>query len=77
MRPDKANNIGPHVNMIDSRYGVKLNTLLAIYRNTHYFCQIYVRNNDWIDMAKFTPQDVLDKMDEAIDEIEFLFFYVE
>jgi predicted acylesterase/phospholipase RssA len=68
---------GQSVNMIDSRYGVKLNTLLATYRNTHYFCQIYVRNNNWIDMTNFTPQDVLNKMDEAIEEIEFLFFYVE
>lgn len=68
---------GQSVNMVDSRYGTKLSDLLAAHRNTHYFCQIYVTKNDWIDMTKFTPQDVLNKMDEAIDEIEFLFFYVE
>jgi predicted acylesterase/phospholipase RssA len=64
------------VDMIDSRYGAKLSDLLAAHRGTHYFCEIYVRKNDWIDMTKFTSQDILNKMDEAIDEIEFLFFYV-
>jgi len=64
------------VDMIDSRYDAKLSDLLETYRNTHYFCQIYVRKNDWIDMTKFTAQDVLNKMDETVDEIEFLFFYV-
>jgi predicted acylesterase/phospholipase RssA len=64
------------VNMVDSRYGTKLSDLLRDHRETHYFCEIYVRKNDWIDMTNFTAQDVLNKMDEAIEEIEFLFFYV-
>ena len=67
------------VNMIDSRtYGVEnLHTLLETYRNTHYFCEIYVLKNNWIDMTNFTSQDILNKMQEAENEIQFLFFYVE
>lgn len=67
------------VNVIDSRtYGLEnLHTLLETYRNTHYFCEIYVLKNNWIDMTNFTSQDILDKMQEAESEIQFLFFYVE
>ena len=70
---------GESLNMIDSRtYGVEnLNELLATYRNTNYFCEIYVQKNDWIDMTNFTPQDILDKMAEAESQIQYLFFYVE
>jgi hypothetical protein len=67
------------INMVDSRtYGVEnLNVLLSTYRNTHYFLEIYVQKNNWIDMTNFTSQDILDKMAEAEGEIQFLFFYVE
>ena len=65
------------VNMIDSRtYEDSLSELLKTYRGTHYFCEIYVQKNNWVDMTNFTPQDVLDKMKEAESEIQFLFFYV-
>ncbi len=67
------------LNMVDSRtYGVdNLNVLLETYRNTHYFCEIYVQENNWIDMTNFTSQDILDKMAEAESQIQYLFFYVE
>jgi hypothetical protein len=67
------------LNMVDSRtYGVEnLNELLSLYKDTHYFCEIYVQKNDWIDMTNFTSQDILDKMTEAQSQIQYLFFYVE
>lgn len=64
------------ITLFDSRHGHSLSTLLSTYRGNHYFCQIYVRTNEWIDMTKFTSADVLQKMNEAVDQIEFLFFVV-
>jgi len=65
------------VYMIDSRtYDNPLSTLLHDYRGNHYFCEIYVLQNNWIDMTSFTSQDILNKMAEAESQIEFLFFYV-
>ena len=64
--------------MIDSRTGVvQLSDLLKQYNSTHYFCEIYVRENKWIDLNTFTPQDIFNKMEEAKSQIEFLFFYVQ
>jgi predicted acylesterase/phospholipase RssA len=50
--------------------------LLRDHKDTHYFCFIYVLENNWIDMTNFTSQDVLNAMAEAEGNIEFLFFYV-
>jgi hypothetical protein len=67
-----------NVKVVDSRTGLNnLSDLLLLYNDTHYFCEIYVRENNWIDLNTFKPQDVIDKMNEAIPNIEFLFFYVE
>jgi hypothetical protein len=61
----------------DSRYTTfSLNELLTNTSNTHYFCEIYVRNNEWIDLNKFTSQDILNKMNEAESQIEWRFWYV-
>lgn len=66
------------VKVIDSRINsFELWELIRTYNNTHYFCEIYVRDNDWIDMNKFTSQDIIDKMNYAKSQIEYLFFYVE
>jgi predicted acylesterase/phospholipase RssA len=61
----------------DSRYTTfTLNELLGNTSSTHYFCEIYVRNNEWIDLNKFTSQDILNKMSEAESQIEWRFWYV-
>ncbi len=70
-----------NVNVIDSRTRINpsvddLSVLLKEHKDTHYFCQIYVRKNEWIDMTNFTPQDIFDKMEYAKSQIEYLFFYV-
>jgi predicted acylesterase/phospholipase RssA len=66
-----------NVNVVDSRSGLySLSDLFKLYNDTHYFCEIYVRTNEWIDLNNFTSQDIFNKMDEAKDNIEFLFFYV-
>ena len=66
-----------NVNVVDSRTGLyNLSDLIKLYNDTHYFCEIYVRDNEWIDLNNFTPQDILNKMNEAKMNIEFLFFYV-
>ncbi len=67
-----------NIKVIDSRTNINnLSDLFQIYNATHYFCEIYVRKNEWIDLNKFTPQDILDKMNEAKNQIEYLFFYVD
>jgi hypothetical protein len=67
-----------NVKVIDSRTNMNtLAELFSTYNSTHYFCQVYVRNNEWIDLNKFTSQDILDKMNDAKSQIEFLFFYVD
>lgn len=69
---------GQVINVYDSRTGGKsLSQLLSEYDQTHYFLQMYVRKNEWIDMTNFTPQDIFDKMKYAEGQIEYLFFYVE
>lgn len=66
-----------NINVVDSKiYSGSLSELLKLHNATHYFCEMYVRENNWIDMAKFTPQEVFDKMNEAKQNIEYLFFYV-
>jgi len=73
----RLKNSSQTVNVIDSRVDSRpLSDLLKLYRNTHYMCEIYVRENNWIDLTNFTPQDILDKMNEAVNNIDFLFFYV-
>jgi predicted acylesterase/phospholipase RssA len=75
---ERVMNPGQNINVIDSQTGLyEMSELLKTYNSTHYFCFIYVRNNEWIDMNKFTPQDILNKMEEAKSQIEYLFFYVE
>lgn len=75
---ERVMNSGQVIKVIDSRTQLySLSSLLQTYSDTHYFCEIYVRENNWIDMNKFTPQDIYDKMNEAKNNIEFYFFYVE
>lgn len=68
------------VDVIDSRTyneGVEgLYNLFKEYNNTHYFCEIYLRENGWIDLNKFNAGDIFNKINEANKNIEFLFFYV-
>jgi predicted acylesterase/phospholipase RssA len=65
------------IDVKDSRKDPELlQELLTTYRDTHYFCFIYVLKNDWIDMTNFTSADVLQKMNEAESQIEFYFWYV-
>jgi hypothetical protein len=74
----RVKNSGQNVNVIDSRTRLHtLEELLLQYNETHYFCELYVRENEWIDLNKFTPQDIKNKMKEAESQMEFLFFYVE
>lgn len=66
------------VKVVDSRTNMySLSDLFQTYNATHYFCEMYVRNNEWIDLNKFTPQDILNRMNDAKSQIEFLFFYVD
>jgi predicted acylesterase/phospholipase RssA len=51
--------------------------LLRDHKDTHYFCFIYVLENNWIDMTNFTPADILNAMAEAESNIEFYFWYVQ
>ena len=74
----RVKNESQNVKVIDSRTGLNtLAELFSLYNDTHYFCEIYVRVNNWVDLNTFKPQDVINKMNEAIPNIEFLFFYVE
>lgn len=70
-----------NIKVIDSRADensiVNLHQYLQQYNNTHYFCELYVRENEWIDLNKFTPEDIFSKMNEAISNMEYLLFYVE
>jgi predicted acylesterase/phospholipase RssA len=61
---------------ITSQENSNLSELLSTYSPNHYFLQIYVRENEWIDMTNFTPKDIIDKMNEAKNQIEYIFFYV-
>lgn len=75
---ERVMNPGQNIKVIDSRNGLyEMSDLLRTYNSAHYFCYIYVRNNEWIDMNKFTPKDILNKMEEAKSQIEYLFFYIE
>jgi predicted acylesterase/phospholipase RssA len=74
---ERVKNDGQNVEVITSQNNSNLSELLRTYSDTHYFCEIYVRNNNWIDLNKFTPEDILNKMNEAKSQIEFRFFYVE
>lgn len=66
-----------NVNVVDSRTNLyTLSDLFKMYNDTHYFCELYVRSNDWIDLNNFTPADIFNKMEEAKQNMEFLFFYV-
>jgi hypothetical protein len=69
------------VKVIDSRAeedGVNgLHKYLKLYNDTHYFCELYVRENEWVDLSKFTSYDIFNKMNEAMNNMEYLFFYVE
>ena len=66
-----------NINVVDSRTAIpKLDELYKTYNNTHYFCEVYVRENNWIDLNNFTPADIFAKMEEAKANMEFLFFYV-
>ena len=66
-----------NINVIDSRTSMfKLSDLFKQYNSTHYLCEVYVRENNWIDLNNFTPNDIFAKMEEAKANIEFLFFYV-
>lgn len=53
-----------------------LYTLLSAHRGTHYFCEIYVRKNEWVNLITFVPNDILEKMNESQEQIEFKFWYV-
>ncbi len=75
---ERVMNPGQNINVVDSRTGLyELSDLLQTYKATHYFCFVYVRDNEWIDLNKFTSQDILNKMEDAKSQIEYLFFYVE
>jgi hypothetical protein len=75
---ERVKQASQNVKVIDSRTNMySLAELFSTYNSTHYFCELYVRNNEWIDLNKFTSQDILNKMNEAKSQIEFLFFYVE
>lgn len=74
---ERVKSDGQSVKVKTSQTDSELHTLLRTYSNNHYFLEIYVRDNEWIDLNKFTPQDILDKMDEAQSQIEYLFFYVD
>ncbi len=66
------------IKVLDSQTGLyELSNLLRDYSSTHYFCELYVKENNWVDLNKFTPQDIFDKMEEAKSQINFYFFYVE
>jgi predicted acylesterase/phospholipase RssA len=66
-----------NINVVDSRTNLyTLSDLFKMYNDTHYFCEIYVRDNEWIDLNNFTSADIFNKMNEAQQNIEFLFFYV-
>ncbi len=69
------------IKVIDSRtYSEGIDGLYNLFRdynNNHYFCEIYLRENEWIDLNNFTSVDIFNKMNEANKNIEFLFFYVE
>lgn len=67
-----------NVKVIDSRTGLyTLANLFKTYNDTHYFCEIYVRENKWIDLNTFTSAEILEKMEQAKENMEYLFFYVE
>jgi hypothetical protein len=55
----------------------KLEELLQTKRDNHYFLEIYVRDNTWIDLAGFTPADIFQKMEEAKSQIEWLLYVAE
>jgi len=75
---ERIKNSGQNIKVIDSRTNMNsLSDLFQTYNTTHYFCEVYVRNNEWIDLNKFTPQDILNKMEDAKSQIEYMFFYVD
>ncbi len=66
------------IKIYDSRIVTeKLEQLLETKHDNHYFLEIYVRDNTWIDMATFTPADIFQKMEEAKSQIEWLFYVAE
>jgi hypothetical protein len=47
------------------------------YREKHYFLEMYMRENTWIDLNTFTPEDIFNRMEDAKKQMEWLFYYVD
>jgi hypothetical protein len=68
------------IKIVDSRnVDDPLDTLKNLYkdhRETHYFVEYYMRDNTWIDLNTFIPEDIFNAMEDAKKQLEYLFYYV-
>ena len=66
------------IKIIDSRNtDLTLEDMFFTYREKHYFLEMYMRENTWIDLNTFTPEDIFNRMEDAKKQMEWLFYYVD